>query len=337
MCLTACSVKIWDYPYKDEPVELQEFIMGTIATQKVYGSNAGIAVKEVADRLKTIESKMAVNLPDSEVNTLNEMAGKGFVSLSPDTIFVLKKAKDFSRLSQGAFDPTVGSLVKAWGISTDMQRVPGRQEIKDLLLKVNYRELIIDEEKLEAKLERTGQSVDLGGIAKGYAGDEAIKIYKKYGIESAYINLGGNVVVLGNKPGGKPWKIGIQNPRDVNGKYIGIVEVSDKAVITSGDYERYFEENGERYHHILDPNTGYPANSGLISATIITKLSIDGDALSTAVFVLGLQKGMELVESLEGTEGIFITKDKSIYVTPGLKNNFVLKDESKEFNYVKKR
>lgn len=125
--------------------------------------------------------------------------------------------------------------------------------------------------------------------------------------------------------------------RDIKGKYIGIVEVSDKAVITSGDYERYFEENGKRYHHIFDPNTGYPANSGLISATIITGLSIEGDALSTAVFVLGLEKGIELVESLEGVEGIFITEDKNIYVTSGLENNFIFSNESKEFNYVKKR
>ncbi len=330
--LVACSPIIWD-----DPVETEEFIMGTTITQRVYGSNAEIATREVIDRLKTIENKMTVKLPDSELNLLNKMAGKGTVSLSRDTIYVLKKAKEFSQLSHGAFDATLGPIINTWGISTGKQRIPDDQEIRDLLLKVNYKDLIIDENKLEVKLERTGQSVDLGGIAKGYAGDEAIGIYKKHGIESAYINLGGNVVVLGNRSDGKPWKIGIQNPRDVNGKYIGIVEVSDKAVITSGDYQRYFEENGERYHHIFDPNTGYPAKSGLISATIITELSIDGDALSTAVFVLGLEKGMDLVESLEDVEGIFITDDKNIYVTSGLKNNFIFMDESKEFRYVKKR
>lgn len=213
----------------------------------------------------------------------------------------------------------------------------GTLVVKILMKKMDVESNKTVELKEKVELKKVGQSIDLGGIAKGYAGDEAIKIYKKHGIESAYINLGGNVVVLGKKPNGKPWKIGIQNPRDIKGKYIGIVEVSDKAVITSGDYERYFEENGKRYHHIFDPNTGYPANSGLISATIITGLSIEGDALSTAVFVLGLEKGIELVESLEGVEGIFITEDKNIYVTSGLENNFIFSNESKEFNYVKKR
>ncbi|NSW90832.1 MAG: FAD:protein FMN transferase [Firmicutes bacterium] len=347
--LTSCAGKNKKNSDEDGLVEWQEFLMGTIITQKVYAnngdnegnannsSNASNAVKEVAERLKDIERKMTVNSPDSEVNALNKMAGKGAVSLSQDTIYVLSKAKEYSQLSSGAFDPTVGPLIKAWGISTDKQRVPEEKEIKDLLLLVNYKDLFIDEENLKAKLGRTGQSIDLGGIAKGYAGDEAIKIYKKHGIKSAYINLGGNVVTLGKKPDGTPWKIGIQHPRDVTGKYIGIVEVSDKAVITSGDYERYFEANGKRYHHILDPKTGYPSDSGLISATIITDLSIKGDALSTAVFVLGLEKGMELVESLEGVEGIFITRDKNIYVSSGLRGNFVLKDESKEFNYVEKR
>ena len=179
--------------------------------------------------------------------------------------------------------------------------------------------------------------MDLGGIAKGYAGDEAIKIYKKYGIKSAYINLGGNVVVLGTKPDGKPWRIGVQNPRAENGFYIGIVEVADKAVVTSGDYERFFEENGKRYHHILDPKTGRPADSGLISSTIVTDVSMDADALSTAAFVLGLEKGRALVESLEGVEAIFVTKDKEVYVTDGLRNSFTFSDESKEFKYVEKR
>jgi FAD:protein FMN transferase len=178
--------------------------------------------------------------------------------------------------------------------------------------------------------------VDLGGIAKGYTGDEAIKIYKRNNIKSAYINLGGNVVVLGNRPDGSPWRIGIQNPRAANGLYIGVVKVTGKAVVTSGDYERYFERNNVRYHHILDTKTGYPADSGLISATIITDVSMDADALSTATFVLGLEKGMKLVNSLKGVEAVFITKDKKVYVTEGLKSSFTFDDESKEFKYVEK-
>jgi len=178
--------------------------------------------------------------------------------------------------------------------------------------------------------------VDLGGIAKGYAGDEAIRIYKEHGLKSAYINLGGNVVVLGGRPDGSPWRIGIQNPRAPNGMYIGIVRVTDKAVVTSGDYERYFEKENVRYHHILDTKTGYPADSGLISSTIVTDVSMDADALSTAAFVLGLEEGMKLVNSLKGVEAIFITGDKRVYVTEGLKSSFTFDDESKEFKYAEK-
>jgi thiamine biosynthesis lipoprotein len=181
-----------------------------------------------------------------------------------------------------------------------------------------------------------GQSVDLGGIAKGYAGDEAIKIYKKHGIKSAYVNLGGNVVTLGTKPDGTPWRIGIQNPRAQNGYYLGTVEVTDKAIVTSGDYERYFEADQIRYHHILDPQTGYPADSGLMSATVVTDVSVDADALSTAVFTLGLEKGMAMVKSLKGVEAILVTKDKEIYITEGIKSSFTFTDGSKEFKYVEK-
>ena len=188
-----------------------------------------------------------------------------------------------------------------------------------------------------ARLARKGQIVDLGGIAKGYAADQAISIYKKHGITSAYINLGGNVSVLGGKPDGSPWIVGIQNPRQPIGRYIGTLKIRDKIIVTSGDYERYFIKDNIRYHHILNPKTGYPADSGLISTTIITGLSVDADALSTATFVLGLDKGRKLIESIEGVEAIFITTNKEIFITSGLKNIFTFDDESKEFKYVKER
>ena len=227
--------------------------------------------------------------------------------------------------------------MKAWGIQTDNQRIPSKDEIGNLIKLVGYKDLAVEPSQLTAKLARTGQIVDLGGIAKGYAGDAAIKILKDNGIQSAFVNLGGNVVVLGNKPDGSPWKIGVQNPRAENGKYLGILKVKDKAIISSGDYERYFEKDGVRYHHILDSKTGYPSDSGLIGTTIVADKSIDGDTLSTATFVLGLDKGMQLIESLEGVEAIFITKDKKVYTTNGLKDIFTFEDESKEYQYVEKR
>jgi thiamine biosynthesis lipoprotein len=336
-------------------VERSEFLMGTIVTQRIYmnsndvengngqehtnNADAEDVADKVFERIREIEYKMAMNYDGSEVSMLNQNAGKGAVSLSWDTIYVLSKAKEYFQLSGGAFNPCVGPLTKAWGISfgEGKPKIPDENDIKDMLFLINCDDLSIVEKNLSAKLAKTGQSIDLGGIAKGYAADEAIKIYKQYGIESACINLGGSIAALGSKPGGAPWRIGIQHPRGEPGKYIGIVELVDKAIVTSGDYERYFMADDKRYHHILDPRTGYPASSGLISTTIITDLSIEGDALSTAVFVLGLKKGMELVESLEGVEGIFITDDKKIYASSGLRDNFIMNEKSKDFKYEQKK
>ena len=320
-----------------KPAEAEDFIMGTVITQRVFGSDAQAAMEEATARIKEIENLMTINAPGGDVNRLNEAAGKNMAVLSPETINILATAKNYSIISGGAFDVTVGPLVKAWGVFTDNPRVPSQDEIEGLKKLTDYKKLQIDTAKSTAGLDLPGQIVDLGGIAKGYAGDEVIKIYKKHGIQSGYVNLGGNVVVLGTKPDGKPWRIGIQNPRAENGLYIGIVEITNKAVVTSGDYERFFERDGIRYHHILDPKTGYPADSGLISATVITDVSMDADALSTSVFALGLEKGRAIVESLNGVEAIFITKDKEVYTTDGIRSSFTFTDESKEFKYVEKR
>jgi len=338
--LASCGYKIEDNKGNVsglKPTENEFFAMGTVITQKVYGEGAQKAVKEVSDRIMDIEARMTINSAGGEINRLNELAGKSSAPLSSGTFYVLENAIKYSKMSDGAFDVTIGPLVKAWGVFTENPRVPSDAEISDLLGYVDYRTISMDSKAHSAKLEKPGQIVDLGGIAKGYAGDEALKIYKKYGIESAFINLGGNVVAVGSKPDGSPWKIGVQNPRASNGEYIGIVEVSDKAVVTSGDYERYFEKDNKRYHHILDPKTGYPSQSGLISTTIVAGRAIDADALSTSTFILGLEKGMKLVESIEGVDAIFITDDKKIYVTEGLKDVFKFTDNSKEFEYVEKR
>lgn len=203
------------------------------------------------------------------MNLLNDAAGKEYVSLGEDTLYVLDKAKQYSEISKGAFDVTIGPLVKSWGVFTDNPKVPSKTEIDDLLNLVNYKDINIDFENSKAMLAKQGQIVDLGGIAKGFAADEAVEIYKKHGVKSAMISLGGNILTLGAKPDGRPWNVGIRNPRGKDSSYIGIVSVKDKAVVSSGDYERFFKKDGVRYHHILDPKTGYPANTGLIGTTII--------------------------------------------------------------------
>ncbi len=318
------------------PYENEEFAMGTIIRQRIYHDNAEDISRQVIDRIRKIEDRMTINKAGGEINKLNSSAGKSFVELSEDTLFVLNKAKEISELSQGAFDITVGALVKEWDISSGNSVVPSQERIHSLLGLVDYADIIIDKSGSRAKLENTGQIVDLGGIAKGFAGDEAIKVYRENGVQSAFISLGGNIVALGGKPDGNSWKIGIRDPRGAEDSYIGIVSVKDKAIVSSGDYERFFERDGVRYHHILDPKTGYPADSGLIGTTIISDFSIDADALSTAAFVLGLEKGMDLIKKFDGVEAVFITDDKKVYITEGLKGIFEFEGTGNGYEYVEK-
>lgn len=315
-----------------EAFEMRSFCMGTVIDQRVYGKNAEKAVEKVDRELKRLEALLSFFLSSSEVSKLNSFAGISGVELSSETIYILKKAKYFSEMCNGAFDVTIAPLVKKWGIFTEKQRVPSRIEIDNSLSLIGYKEVLIDDNSKIVKLSREGQMVDLGAIAKGYAADRSKEIYMEYGIESAFINIGGNVLVHGNKPDRSLWKVGLQNPIEIRGKYVAVVMVSDKTVVTSGDYERNFKKGNVKYHHILDPRTGYPANSGLMSTTIITKNSIDADALSTAIFVQGLEEGMELINRIEEVEGIFITKEKEIYITKGLKDDFIFTSEDNEFS-----
>jgi len=319
------------------PFESRDYIMGTVVIQRIHHNEAERISGEVNERIAEIEAKMTINKPGGEINLLNDASGEGYVVLGDDTLYVLDKARYFSDVSNGAFDVAVGPLVKAWGIWSENPRVPRESEIDELLKLVNYKDVLIEKDNDRAMLKKSGQVVDVGGIAKGYAADEAIRIYKENGVESAFVSLGGNVAALGGKPDDSPWKIGIRNPKGPQGSYIGIVSIKDGSVVSSGEYERFFEEDGVRYHHILDPKTGYPAKSDLVGVTIVSDLSIDADALSTAVFVLGFEEGMRLMERIDGAEAVFITKDDEVYITDGLKSVFEFKDESKEFEYVEKR
>lgn len=315
--------------------EMESFCMGTIISQRVCGKNAEIAAEKVEEEMKRLESLMSFFLESSEITRLNKAAGKHEVELGCEVLYVLNRAKYYSELCGGTFDITIGPVAKIWGIFTDHAKVPSKEEIHEALSSTGYKDISINNGLGTAKLKKASESVDLGAIAKGYAADRAIEIYKHQGIESAFINLGGNVMVLGNKPDGSPWKIGIQNPVLQRGQCLGVVQAVDKTIVTSGDYVRYFEKDNVKYHHILDPRTGYPANSGLISTTVVSEKSIGADALSTAIFILGLEEGMKLINSIKDMEAIFITKDKEIYVTEGLKEDLILFEGNEEFTYMK--
>ncbi|CAL81930.1 FAD:protein FMN transferase [Clostridium botulinum] len=308
----------------EEPVSRETYLMGTIINIKAYGKDADKAVQASVDKISDIENKMSLNISTSEVNKINKNAGIVPVKVSKNTFDVVKASLIYSEKSKGSFDITVEPLVSLWGIGTDKARIPSKDEINNALKLINYKDVIINEKESTVMLKRKGQAIDLGAIAKGYTADELKKVLLNYNVSSAFLSLGGNVYVLGNKPDKTLWKIGVQNPLEPRGDYLGIVSVSDKSVVTSGNYERFFERNGKRYHHIFDTKTGYPAEKGLISVSIISDKSIDGDALSTSVYTLGLDEGKKLIESLKGVEAIFVTNDKKVYVTSGLKDIFKL-------------
>lgn len=305
-----------------EPVAKTEFVLGTVCTITLYDKAPDGAFDKSFKRLKEIEDKMTINGPNSQVDAVNNASGKEYVKVSDDTFYVIKEGKYYSKLSGGIFDISVGPIVKLWNIGTDNARVPSQEEIDSKLPLVGYEGILLDESGKKVMLKDKNMMIDLGGIAKGYAADEVKKILQSYGIKNAIINLGGNVLTIGGNPEGRPWRIGIQNPDSTRGDYVGTIQTTDKTVVTSGIYERYFISNGKHYHHMLNPFDGYPFDNNLASVTIVTDKSIVGDAFSTSVFGKGLENGMKYVSEQKNMEAIFITRDNKVYITPGLKGNF---------------
>lgn len=310
------------------PVSKSEFCLGTVVEIKIYDKATDDIFTGAFHILKRIEDRMSLNLDNSEICNINKNAGKESVKVSDETFSVVERGKYYSTLSNGLFDISVGPLVKLWGIGSDNARVPSSDEINSTIKKINYKNILLDKPNTSVKLVNEGMMLDLGGIAKGYAADEIARYLKSKNIQHAIINLGGNVLVMGSKPNGQPWSIGIQNPMDSRGENIGAIHVKNKTVVTSGIYERYFEEDGEKYHHILNPFTGYPVENSLVSVSIVADKSIDADGLSTSTFALGLKDGSKLIESLDGVDAIFITNDNNVYITSGLKDNFEISDQN---------
>jgi thiamine biosynthesis lipoprotein len=291
-------------------------------------------VRKVFDRLHEIEKRMSANAEGTEITRANALSGLSPAKLSPDTFALLSRAIEFAGLSGGGFDPSIGALVKLWGIGTDAARLPSPGEIAKALALVGYRDLVLDPGARTVFLPRAGMKLDLGGIAKGYAADEGARILREAGIDRAILDFGGNILVLGGKTKDAGWKVGILDPflgKEDRKLSIASIECRDEAVVTSGVYERYFvdEASGKRYHHIFDPATGYPVENGLVSVSIVTGDSTMADALSTSLFVLGRERGMALGEEL-GMGVIMIDSEKRVYLSKGLRERFVLIDPDYE-------
>ena len=224
-----------------------------------------------------------------------------------------------SEKTNGAFDITIYPLMELWGFTTKNYKVPQADELQETLKRVSYENVSLKDHELVLK---NNAQIDFGGIAKGYTSSRVMQIFKEYGIEHGMVNLGGNVQTLGTKTDGTAWRVAIQSPQGGN-QYLGILETSDQAVITSGGYERYFEENGVTYHHIIDPKTGYPSDSDLTSVTIVCADGTKADALSTSFFVMGLQKAESFYENTDlDFDVILLTKDNQIYISEGIAQNF---------------
>lgn len=312
-----------------------EALMGTVCTVNAYDDGTKSLYDELFARLHEIDETFSVTIDSSEISAINKAAGERSVSVSPDTAYVVRSALSFAELTGGAFDPTVGPLVKLWGINTDHARVPAQSEIDAVLPLINWRDVSAADDNT-VMLKRRGMALDLGGIVKGYAADELTKILKARKVRRAIVDLGGNIFVYGKKKDGSPWRVGIKDPNDPEGVPAIVLNVANSTIVTSGVYERFFTENGVRYHHILDVKTGYPAASGLLSSTIVCESSMAADALSTSVFVLGKEGGMELLHRIQSSAatplaeipglhaqvlGIFIEEDGSVSASKALEGS----------------
>lgn len=314
-----------------------QMMLDTVNTIRIYNSEKKEAVDGAFDEVSQIDDLFNIYDETSNVSQINRVAGEEPVELEDHTFTILEKGLEYAELSGGAFDPAIGALIKLWGWGSENgPSVPGQEEVEATLPLVNYQDILIDQEAQTVEFNQSEMMIDLGAIAKGYAGELATDYLEAAGIETAFVNLGGNIVLLGEKPDGSPWRIGVQDPRSDRGELMGLV-VADTdyydnrlSISTSGDYERYFEENGERYHHIISPFTGYSVDNGIASTTIVANDAVMADALSTGVFVLGLEAGLELAENVADFEVIFVTDERKVYLSSGLKNNFEILNEDFE-------
>lgn len=294
---------------------------GTVNSITLYGGAGPGIAEHIKKRSLELHRRFSFFEPGSDIFRINEQAGGCPVPVHPDTLFVLSHALNYGRETKGAFDITAGAAGRLWQNALRSAKIPSEADITTCSSLNGLNDLILDEADQTAFLRRTGQQIDLGGIAKGYAADEAVRILKKYKVHNALINFGGTVIAIGREQ-----KIGIQNPYQKNGESMGDITVKNKAVVTSGTYERGFFLDGRRYHHIIDPHTGWPTDSGLLSVTLTGGCAMELDALATALCVMGEERGLPVLDR-HGIEAVFIRDSGEIRLTRGLQEKFFLKSK----------
>jgi thiamine biosynthesis lipoprotein len=312
----------------------QAEVLGTTCVIRIAKGGNMAAIKAAFDRLRQLEADITVNKAGSQIDAVNEAAGKAPVAVGPDAIAILGKGLLYASESDGAFDPSVGPLVKLWHIGNDPNHerdsLPSKSAIEAAKRLVGWKDVVLDPVARTIFLKRPGMSLDLGSATKGYAADLIADLLKSRGVKSGIVDLGGNILVIGAKPDGSPWRIGLQDPDKDRGEYMGIASLKDQTMVTSGIYERYFILDGVRYHHILDTKTGYPVRNGLTSVTVIADKSFDADGVTTMLFALGRDKGMELARRL-GLCVIMLDEDHKVYMTASAQKLFQITDSSYSF------
>lgn len=317
------------------PVSLTGFYFDTAVTITIYNepdaSKSGELINECFKICDNYENLFSRTIKNSDVSRINQqqcpeatgtihnstLQNNTYIQVNPSVAEIIKDSKKYSRLTGGAFDITIAPLTDLWHINTNTGDIPSSDAVKNALKHINHKNITVKENSV--KLSDSRSQIDLGGIAKGYVADKIKDYLISQNISSAIIDLGGNILTIGSKTESSDFTIGIKKPFSDNpAEYAATINISDKSVVTSGIYERYFKKDGNIYHHILDPKTGYPAKNALYSVTIISDKSEDGDALSTGTFLLGLDKGLSLINSLENTEAIFITDKNDIILSDGL-------------------
>lgn len=326
LVMVLCSACGSAQPSSSEMVEHSCFAMNTYITMQASGADAARVLNETESLILELEGIFSVTEEGSELYALNHSNGQP-QTVSSETEELLSFALEIAEETEGSLDPTIYPLLTAWGFTTENRQVPEQEEIQSLLEQVDYTRIQMVDDTVTVP---SGMALDLGAVAKGYTGDQAAAYIKEQGITSALINLGGNVQAVGTKPDGSPWRIGLRDPFSEGN--VGTLTVENSAVVTSGGYQNYFMgEDGQVYWHILDPDTGYPARTGLASVTVVAPEGVKCDALSTALFVMGLDGALDYWRAHGDFELILITEDREIYLTPGLEDTFTLSDNAEGF------
>lgn len=309
------------------------FAMNTVVTQTAYGKNAEQAMQAVTGELAALEARLSPYSEGSEIAQLNLVAGEAAVTLSDETFALLQRSIELSAGSDRYFQLTVAPLTALWSITGDHPSVPSQQAIDAVLPLIDDTTLKLDLENRTAFLPIAGQAIDLGGIAKGYACDRMRQVYLQNGVDHALLSVGGNLCCVGGLPNGQPFRIGFRDPLGNEDAYVASFLLTDGTVAVSGGYERYFEQDGKRYHHILDPHTGYPAETDILSVGVVSPDGTAADFWSTTLFSWGSEKALTWMKSAP-YEVLLLTEDGTLYVTDTLQPGFELNDTSLKVLFV---